>query len=1276
MKKFTKLIGIFLALSLVIGMIPVVGAVDPEPTAPAAPTGAILQGTTYEVVSPTRIETSFGYYEDGTGVDEGTFVDKNDGYCVTDGWFGRAGYSECTSADGLIALIMMVDDIVNLGGIEIVCKDAAHAAAKFDIQVLGAADWETVVTVDANPFTDCLTQTFTFDAVETDTVRILVREVATNDQCYFHEVTLLEEQTGNLTTKLDLTGKMNSNNFHANYPAAGFADGDKSNFVLGSNAIFTFDGATAIDGFNLYPYRNDSHKGNTFASSVTINAQKTEGGEFETIGTFETGWTSEPPTDALYVTFDQTVMAYAVQVIFDVNAYVSEFELFQYQREGTEPTPTEEPTPAPTEEPTPAPTEEPTPAPTQPALPGNTYLQLIPESSLTPYVGDYVDGNFETLVNQDPGEAAYLTDVAIGSAGWIGSQSTSGVQAAVIELGGTKLVGGVELIARLNDYLTQFEIQVKTTNGTWVTVKNVTEDPFDGCRSVMYTFDPVEASAIRVLCYAWSSNRPMLQEIAVYEVKTGVMMEVVPSGVTSPQGAVLAETTVDNVIDGFRGNYTYDYFQTPATAAQLTFDLIKDGTGSSINRVVIYAFATDKYAPASITLTLETAEGLVTVYNDVAYTSGATDTFILDLDQTYGAYSAILTINSTLASEVLLTEVDFFGNGEPVAPPTVTPTEPTGPVVPSAPTEPEVTEPEATEPEATEPEATEPEATEPEATEPEATEPEATEPQPTTAPIGNTWLDLIGESTITPAVGYFVGEDYTTLTDINNDESPLLTNANVGNDTWINGNDFTNSVPAGKTPGAILDLGANKLIGALELVGAAGKRITAFDIAILDANGVWQDVYTTTDAPYVGSTLKVVLDNPVEGSKIRLVIHDWSDAHPVLKEIFVYEAKTTDPLVKVPVANISATQEPVIPAQGIENILNGDKFSYYQIGPGNMPVAINFDVTNPDGTATNVSRMRIFAYAHNKYAPGEIVVEVKTANEPETWETVYTGTAYTAGLTDTFTLDFGATYAAYDVRLTVNSFIANNLILNEVELFGNGEPVAPPVVDPTDPTEPEATEPTQPTEPEEEPGNDLDYSELEESLAILETMDPADYTDESVAEFNAILEQVMLVYADENATQEMIDEATEMLLAAMEALVPIDESGDEPGEDLPEVPELPGAPDLTEIQATIDRIYDLNPDLFTAESYKNLIAVVKEVNKILANEDGYTQKMIDSANAMLIEALEALILIDGETDVPGGEDPDEDLPAPTGDIALAVLSGLMSLSAVGGAVVIGKKKFF
>ena len=69
--------------------------------------------------------------------------------------------------------------------------------------------------------------------------------------------------------------------------------------------------------------------------------------------------------------------------------------------------------------------------------------------------------------------------------------------------------------------------------------------------------------------------------------------------------------------------------------------------------------------------------------------------------------------------------------------------------------------------------------------------------------------------------------------------------------------------------------------------------------------------------------------------------------------------------------------------------------------------------------------------------------------------------------------------------------------------------------------------------------------------------------------------------------------------------------------------------------------------------------------------------MIDRANDMLTEALDALVPVTGGNGGNGGSGAgDNDLPAPTGDIALTVMTGLMSLSAVGGALVIGKKKFF
>ena len=115
---------------------------------------------------------------------------------------------------------------------------------------------------------------------------------------------------------------------------------------------------------------------------------------------------------------------------------------------------------------------------------------------------------------------------------------------------------------------------------------------------------------------------------------------------------------------------------------------------------------------------------------------------------------------------------------------------------------------------------------------------------------------------------------------------------------------------------------------------------------------------------------------------------------------------------------------------------------------------------------------------------------------------------------------------------------------------------------------------------------------------------------------------------------------------------------------------LPEQPDLSEIESTIETIEGLNPDNYTAESYAALLEAIEVVEAIL-NEGGYTQEIIDEANAMLAEALANLVLIDD-----GTADGDDNPPADTGDIMLSVLVGMITMSAIGSAVVIGKKKFF
>ncbi len=1062
MKKFTKIIGIFLCLSMIVGMLSVVGAVDPEPTTPTAPTGAILEGDTLEVVSPTKVDTLFGCYEDFTGEDEDTFMDGADGYCVTDGWFGRAGYSCCTSEDGLIALIMTIDEVTTLGGIEIVCKDEDHAPVKFDIQVMGDVDWETVVSVEENAFTDGLTKTFTFDAVDTDTVRILVYEVATEDECYFNEVTLLKATTGKLKTILDLNGLATGGDAHTGYTNNDMVDGEKATFMTGSTVTVTFPEATAIDGFNLYHYRNSGYPHN-----VTISIQKTEGGEFETIGTFATGFSNGYPQDSLYATFDQTYMAYGVTIASDVWGYMQEFELWQYQREATEEEPTEEPTEAPTQAPTEAPA-------AQLSASKLTYKTLP-----APTVGYYVGETFTKYENNNGG--ANMVDYNLFS--WGGSQAFN--LSELVVNGGTKTpaivwdlsaapmtLNGLEILANGKGahIFTAFDIQVQTTaGGDWETVHTATGAlTSTATQNFMFSKD-VTAYGMRIMVKEMvggaAGNILAVQEVTPWIVTEGNAATKVPAASATvgvyndgaTRANLTAATNAADIIDGDKrseitigtGNdaWVFDsaYLYGTTGGAITPAAILTLAEATKLTSVEVYHTRDGRvYTPIKVSVEVM-VDGVWTnvgSYESMDWNGPAIIAFDeVTTDQVRVLVENITRIDGNTAQWVLPEIELYYTESEEE-----TPVEPTEPATP--PTE-------------------------------EPTD--APTQAPTTPAATYTWMDLVAESTITPAVGYFANGDFTTLTDINDGESPLLTNANVGNNTWINGNTFP--VPAGKVPGAILDLGTAKTVAGVELVGKAGERITAFDIAVLNTAGEWVDVYTTTDAPYEGSTLKVVFDNAVVGTKIRLVVNDWDSDHPILKELFVYEGLNTDTLVQIPVTNVTASQDPVTGDYPISSAVDGDRFSYYQIGPANMPVAVNFDTTNADGSPTNVSRMRIFAFHSSKYAPQDIVVDVKTATEPETWVNVYTGTAYNLGHTDTFTLDFGATYSAYDVRLTVNSYTAANLILTDVELFGNGaanEPSDP--VNPTDPTEEPTEEPTEaptqaPTEPKADPSK-LTYNRL------------------------------------------------------------------------------------------------------------------------------------------------------------------------------------------------------
>ena len=109
------------------------------------------------------------------------------------------------------------------------------------------------------------------------------------------------------------------------------------------------------------------------------------------------------------------------------------------------------------------------------------YEDQITESSITPHVGYYLDGDMENLKDEVPEEAVYLTDAAVehganvkGSAAW--EPSADMIAAAVLDLAKPAMLSAVELTCRPYDNaLVEFDIEVKNEAGKWQTVKKVVE---------------------------------------------------------------------------------------------------------------------------------------------------------------------------------------------------------------------------------------------------------------------------------------------------------------------------------------------------------------------------------------------------------------------------------------------------------------------------------------------------------------------------------------------------------------------------------------------------------------------------------------------------------------------------------------------------------------------------------------------------------------------------------------------------------------------------------
>ena len=424
------------------------------------------------------------------------------------------------------------------------------------------------------------------------------------------------------------------------------------------------DGYTAVDKIKLY------HSKYAAVSTAKVILVLADGTLYEQ--TLTLNWVADSAADPAEYTFDQTYNVKGVYIWQNNNSTASYGEIELFQRTGGS---TTDPTTAPTQ-PTTAPTQ-PTTAPTQPTQPAGTptvpatgtWLDQIPASSITPHVGDYLNGNLDDLNPGVSGEEAYLNDAHVGTAGWIGSsgQASNKIQAVLFELNGTKTVGGVEMTARDGDYITEFDIEVKDTNGVWQTVKSVTSNPFTDGYTVMYTFDPVVGTDVRILVYDYeggSADYPMLMEIALFEVKTGTILQQVPvTSVTANKSPSSSKYTVNKIFDGDKKEGIFEVLAS-SLPVQIVANLTDaDGNPSNIARMKLFAYDDDRYTAKSITVEVQTTQdgAWTQVYSGNAYTLGFIDTFVLDFDQAYDAYALRLTVSSTISGYLIIPEVELYG---------------------------------------------------------------------------------------------------------------------------------------------------------------------------------------------------------------------------------------------------------------------------------------------------------------------------------------------------------------------------------------------------------------------------------------------------------------------------------------------------------------------------------------------------------------------------------------------------------------------------------------
>ncbi len=231
-----------------------------------------------------------------------------------------------------------------------------------------------------------------------------------------------------------------------------------------------------------------------------------------------------------------------------------------------------------------------------------------------------------------------------------------------------------------------------------------------------------------------------------------------------------------------------------------------------------------------------------------------------------------------------------------------------------------------------------------------------------------------------------------------------------------------------------------------------------------------------------------------------------------------------------------------------------------------------------------------------------------------------------------------------------------------------------------------------------EPG-EVDWSAFDEAYNMLYTMDWTQYTDDSINALFAVIDEIdAIIYSGEELTQEDVDALTEMLVDAINGLVPI-------GGQLPSV-DRPEGLDYTYIDAALKVAFSATEENYSPATYAALQEAIANAYEVMSNPD-CTQAEVNAAYIALVNAIEDLVYIgdglqpiippikvpgadesdpetpddgDNDTQVPGGDNTGDDntnvpddgnLPGKTGDdFAMVTLIVLLVVGVAGAAAAV------